>query len=217
MKILNRLVAIFSLAVLSGSLFAAPIVDQEFDPAGVGASQGLWSLTTDAQTFTVGITGILTGFDLLMHKPSATTSPNDINWGFQSTTSGLPDGSVLSSGILALADGPTTTNTNEFVHIDLTAGFGVTAGDVLAIVLNGTASHPDPVLRWQGGFNTGATYAGGEALKFRFGAWVPAHTTEAIDWGFRTYVETDIPEPSIIALFVAGLFGSGFARRKIRN
>lgn len=90
------------------------------------------------------------------------------------------------------------------------ANISVDAVNVLAIVIEETGGG---ALSWNADFNSSATYAGGTIWSLFNGDCYEYKR----DGTFDTYVDpTDIPEPSVIALFDSGIVGQGFVGR-LRN
>jgi hypothetical protein len=182
---------------LGGRAHAQPVLDQEFVQvpidqfsAGLG-TPGLYR----AQTFTVGVSGTLTSFEIFgwnhPSNPSA-THPFEI-W---STVSGAPEpvpGTPLASVLVALP-----LSTADWASADVSAfNLVVNVGDVLAIV-----SPPSADLAiWEGNFAGAATYAGGEAYTTRLGDLTWRTDFSALvtfgDFAFRTCVLPEGEPPGI--------------------
>lgn len=207
------------LLVLSAPTIAAPLLDQEFVPAvqnvavAIGQVGAVPTQNLDAaQTFTVGMTGVLTGVEILVRRDNASiTQPLVLD--IRTTTGGAPTepnagANILGSVSAAAATIPLATT---FVSFDLTAlGISVSTGDVLAITTRSAGENP--AYLWTGS-NTN-DYLPGSAYRRLFSTtWeVP---TFANDFAFRTYVDASpIAEPGMLALFGLGLAGIGIARRK---
>ena len=143
--------------------------------------------TTDkAQTFTVGLTGQLTGVDVFIFRQSIATE--DLIVDVRATAGGVPienNAAALATVVIPRLSVPTTVG---FLHVDLTPfALGVTAGDVLAIVLR-TASHGGPEYGWDG--QTTDPYPAGGHYFRNPSAGVPTWTLTdpSFDVGFRTFV-----------------------------
>ena len=202
---------------LPGPAAALPILDQEYDPTidrllGIGQVEGQADPDIDlAQTFTVGITGILTSVEVLIRRESGITE--DLLFDIRTIAGGVPTeadagANVLANTSLSAAGIPLAS---EFVSVDLSSfGLAVTAGEVLSIVLQSDGANP--AYLWSGTAADG--YAGGGT--FRRFLSIPATwgtTGAASDLAFRTFVEP-VPEPSTALLLMAGILGLGTLPRR---
>jgi hypothetical protein len=167
-----------------------------------------------AQTFTVGTSGQLThiGVDIYTRQRGSGSILLDL---LSTSTTAVPTSIVLASGSLPDSSIPSSISEHGFVTFDLTASsLNVTQGDVFAIALR---TSTDLLMGGWVGSNT--NYAGGE-FYYNFptnsNGWVVNQPAEEYDLYFNTYINSasQVPEPSIIALFTLGLFGIGFARRR---
>ncbi|WP_428304001.1 hypothetical protein [Lacipirellula sp.] len=213
------LAAYYAPATTSASL------DQYFTPSTVSGALNVGdSNQVDwAQTFTVGMTGTLSGFDIWIERHPTVQLP--LLFDIRTTSGGLPTLSdvgphILIAGEKAASDIPVDRHDLslplELVHFDLSsASIAVTVGDVLAIVLRSDdpSGQPDGLTySWfaasAGGVNP--FYPGGESYAFS-GGWfdLPA----AGDAVFRTYV-TPIPEPTACCLLGLGCVMFGMARSR---
>jgi hypothetical protein len=174
------------------------------------------SLTGDtavAQSFTVGIAGLLTGADLLVFDGSpgfglGAPPASDVGVQIRTLLAGLPTETVLTAGIIPAAV-LLVDPQNRFSHVDFAAGIAVVPGEVLALTITGIADG------WQGQLGGQATYAGGQAFVRTHAAspWQPFTAVDpggrSADFLFRTYVDpTAVPEPStfLLLMVTAGAF-----------
>ncbi|MBK7952256.1 MAG: hypothetical protein IPK00_26765 [Deltaproteobacteria bacterium] len=173
------------LVATSFSANAQPLLDQEAVAASDNGQLVINSSNLFAQTFTVGIGGILTGIEAKVSGGASAST-----WEIHPTLAGVP---VL--GGPPLASGTTSFDSPEFtpiyVPIDLTAdALEVHVGDVLAIVSGRfkTTALPGRNTFWHrlAGYhnNFGGRYF--QAVS-PYSDWIAFETAQ--DMGFRTYVE----------------------------
>jgi len=175
-----------------------------------------------AQTFTVGITGLFTGFDLRLGASDVgTPGPDEGNivLGVRSLVAGVP--TLENSAPIVFLTVPVSSLPvgNSFIypwtHFDLGAdAFDVTSGDLLALSICNQS--PEGVNGLSGAGNgygingtTGPLYAGGAGFEGFYGdAWTPAiFLNDPIQFDFQTYVSPQpVPEPSAIALMAVPIF-----------
>ncbi len=124
-----------SLAVAAGA-GGQEVLDQEYDPQGaIGLSSGVSADIPKAQTFTVGVSGVLSRVELYMEQvANLGTLLFDVR---DTTPIGTPiedDTQVLVSVAVPVASLPTR---RQFVSFDVSsAGIQVERGDLLAIALS---------------------------------------------------------------------------------
>ncbi|SET44071.1 PEP-CTERM protein-sorting domain-containing protein [Nitrosomonas marina] len=195
---------------------AIPVIDQSQTVNG-GGTNNITYVNRLAQTFTVGMSGLFTGIDILAQGLG---SDPDITVSIQSLdTNGFPDDSnILGSSTLS---GPSLiTSSPTDWHFDfLASNIVVNAGDQLALVLSST---DDPwstgdvsVVFWGPHSSLGDFYTGGGY----FATW-DQNTGQDCGWCsaggrdmyFRTYVDQDlsivsVPEPTTMMLFGIGFAG----------
>ena len=206
---------------------AVPVLDQSFEPQEPLFFLGTSREGNSAQTFTVGITGILSRVDVLVEKNGPFP---ELRLDVRPTVDGLPiedDNAALAAVTIPLASIPSP---HAFLRFDVSSfGIRVSQGELLAIVLTGNA-------RWYGvapGFGTpnlgdvrpqldDDPYPRGGAY-FRRSPDIPTFSLPGgrliADVGFRTFVDV-VPEPPAFLLFGIGVFGLAFARvarHRLRN
>jgi hypothetical protein len=194
---------------------AVPVLDQSFQPQNPLLLLGTASEGNSAQTFTVGITGILSQVDVLVEQNGPFP---ELRLDVRPTVQGLPmedDNAALASVTVPLAAIPFP---RAFLSFDVSSfGIHVSEGELLAIVLTGNA-------RWYGvapGIGTpivvealapladdpyprGAAYFRGPPGAPTFG--LPGGGSLVADLGFRTFVDV-VPEPTTLMLFGIGVLG----------
>lgn len=201
-----------SFAYINGTS-AAPILDQQFDATGGGASQAIYSGQSLAQTFTVGVDGRLDSVGLMLSRYEPTTS-GDFTLSLASTLGGVPDtsSSVLFLQTYSVYDvGYEGAFNYSYTDFDLSsANLFVSAGQQLAMVVSHEGGN-DNWMTWDSD-SRGGTYPGGQGM-YSNGlcseVWCtsPGYIT---DRGFRTYVDSDvapISEPGTLALLTLSLLG----------
>ncbi|MFK7894695.1 MAG: hypothetical protein AB8G23_02605 [Myxococcota bacterium] len=179
------LMALFALVIMPQAASAQALLDQEAVAEEDNGQLFISSSSLLAQTFTVGIGGILTGIEVKVSGGASTST-----WEIHPTLNGEPvlGGPPLASGTISF-DSPEFTPV--YVPIDLTAdNLEVELGEVLAIVTGDfmTTRLPGRNVFWHrlDGFynNFGGRY-------FRavppLTEWLVFDTS--IDMGFRTFVE----------------------------
>jgi hypothetical protein len=183
---LTRALPVIWWLLLVGQAQAIPIVDQEHAPPGNFPALAVANDRTQIQTFTVGVTGVLTRIDVQVRRSPQTVE--DLVLSLWSTdVEGLPE------NLLATVSLPASATTQDipapFVPFDLgAASVAVSAGDVLAIELDSNAANVPPFFQERYEWEFGGQYGGGTAYT-RIG---PVLLELGEDFHFRTYVDTGI-------------------------
>jgi len=211
---------LFVAAALSGfslaaSAQASAVIDQfsmpEAGPTGSASGTGLWGDLSNGQTFTAGLSGQLTRIDLAVIRSAFLGGQG----GFALAVERL-SGEQLFSTHVAFADAPISgPDFSEMLQVSL-AGVSVrvVAGQKYKIVIEHDPGNPLGAGGWFYEFGgTNLSYSRGEALGIHpsLGEFVLD-----IDYGFRTYVDTAVPEPEIWALLTLGFGTVGAALRRRR-
>lgn len=199
----STLPCLLTLAVAASDLQAGIVIDQSnLTPSNGG---GLAVSNVYAQTFTVGVAGILDSVDLQLTRFQNTALPTStVTLEIRSTAGGIPTGAPIYSTSFLYADVPVVpifSTVIPLVTVDVSAGsLAVGVGDVLAL----TVLHHDVI--WMTN-DPGPSYAGGQPYRFISSTWQPSGFA---DLGFRTHVNdasTAVPEPASLALFGCGALG----------
>jgi hypothetical protein len=133
-------------------------IDQMFGPSLNAGLAPIWSnFSQRAQTFTLGTSGRLVGFEIyLLIRPDSSA----VLWEIRPAPGGIVSDQVLASGEIA----PTGSTFQGFVSVAVPgSGVPVAAGDQLAIVLLGTVPANEPTMWWWGSGSDSANYEGGTA------------------------------------------------------
>ncbi|WP_291987736.1 PEP-CTERM sorting domain-containing protein [Candidatus Accumulibacter sp. ACC007] len=219
-----------SIVLVAAMLFCASaqagpvlVLDQQNVVPGVPPAPSVISVQLGsgpefAQTFTVGVGGVLAQIDLQLARFGSIPLVLDI----RETTAGVPNSTVLTSVSIdpntVVPWLPTPDWTLPFTSIVLGAAeLPVLAGEVLAISLSQQVTLND-FYYWH---VTGDLYSGGSTYG-RNGPAAPFVPLSEIfnqpafyDVGFRTYVRTnDVPEPEVLALAALALALAGGVRRR---
>jgi hypothetical protein len=209
-------IAAFVLVVASGVAFADPVPDQSFTPSlptGTTATVGLSNSVDWSQTFTVGLTGTLTSFDVAIRTISTAFSPLLVD--LRTTSGGLPTEADAGANVLFSTSVTGIPNDPNFTIHSFVVGVPVTAGDVLAIVLR--SDDLNPVYGWAA--VTTDSYAGGAAFRRLFSGTWGTSTAGINELWFRTFVDqgtAPVPEPALLGLLVTG-FGLAWVVRHTRR
>jgi hypothetical protein len=168
--------------LFAGIVQAAPILDQEHAPVGNFGVLAVANDRTQIQTFTVGVTGVLTRVDVQVGGNPQTVE--DLILSLWST-----DGTGLPKDLLATASAPpSTTHPNfprPFITFDLSMEtVAVAAGDLLAIALNSDAPNNPPFFLERYVWEIGGQYTRGTAYT-KIGS---SFFEQSEDLHFRTYV-----------------------------
>src|SRR5260221_244361 len=139
-----------ALSVFASSALAAPILDQSFVPVfgeSGSSNTGVISTADQAQTFTVGATGVLSKVDVFISKGSP--PGKNLLFDVRPTVGGVPVESDTMVLAVASVPGPSVPATPVFFEFDISSfNVPVTSGEVLAIVLR--SDNPDTEVLWNG-------------------------------------------------------------------
>ena len=203
--------------LLAATTAQAATVDQSNLRTGSGGNALTIDSTTTfrAQTFTVGLDGILTGVRTSLSDPSAASGLQlDVGiFGVSGSTIDIASGPLLSKTVA-----PNLGSTGIFDYTLFETLFAsslpVSVGETYAIVLSGVSGPQNQGFFWDG---TGDTYASGS----RWQVFSPAGSLVEVstqDHAFETLVSTSvmtpIPLPASLPLLLAGLGAFGLLRRR---
>jgi hypothetical protein len=195
---------------------AAPILDQSFAAPNPNFGAAVLQTQYLAQTFTVGIAGLLSSVEVAAYATPGETDP--VTLSIFATSGGLPTGAALYSTVFspailpsdALVFAPATVFTAFNVA---SAGISVNVGQVLALSLSSSGTGAPPWTLWRMQGESATTYTGGSAfLSSNQGA---SWAFNGEDAAFRTFVDTAaVPEPMSLLLLGSGLAGFAFKARR---
>ena len=196
---------LFVTPLFVGTASAIPVVDQQ-NLGPVRGNVGYDFNLSRGQSFTVGIDGILSGFEFEFNKSSAFATGSAYLTVYTTDGGGAPD-SVLGQVSLGAAS---VSTTHGLIFFDLVPlNILVAAGDLMFAAL-----HAD---FFGGMHSTLDTYADGQdwgcGPSFGIPCWSDETSFGVPDLVFRSHIET-VSAPGALALFGLGLAGLGAMRRR---
>lgn len=214
---------------IAKSSFSAVVLDQEFDYnyqfMAIGqqidynnVNGGEPYPNQEAQTFTVGIAGVLDSVAVQIYKSyGINNTSGDLSVSILPTSGGVPLNDIsaaLATAKLSPVNIPVSGD-RGFVSADFSdANISVSIGDVLAIMLWAPTLQYNDYYYWSiSSYGTG--YVQGESYsKMDTTTWA-SNDIYGTHWdrGFRTYVNT-VPIPGAIWLFGSALIGLVGLKRK---
>ena len=163
-------------------------LDQEFDPASPGAISGVSRAVPKAQTFTVGVTGLMTRIELTLSEGTSGTGPWTVD--IRPAPGGVPEETNVNSlGSVSFPDESNLTGNFEWISMPFDSPIAVNQGDELAIVIipdDGNGS-----FTWRGD-NT-EDYPAGDGFFRNPSAGINTWSSIGFDHMFRTYVSPSAP------------------------
>lgn len=202
-----------SLGALGALALAAPAhaaaqLDQSSIPNGPYFSAqgtGLKAGQIDVQSFTAGLKGRLEKIDLALNRWGQAES--SVSFSLQR----LSGETLFSTQISTSSLSEVAWDAWYSSPIDLSsANILVNQGDQFRLVLTGAPQSTPGAIGWFYMTNgTPFSYAGGNAS-------IDGHAFNW-DYGFRTYVNSAVPEPAAWALMIVGFGGAGMALRRSRR
>ena len=168
-----------SVGMVAQPVLAADTLDQSYAAAyTLDPVQGMF---IGAQTYTAAVTGSLNRVVLSIGRYD---NAGPLTVSIQTTTGGIPSGTVLASATVLLASTPNDATAHS-VPVALSPSLS-TAGTQYAIVLAAPAARPDTAWLWTTDIT--GSYAGGSVVRGITGlaTWTIA---PARDYSFATYVD----------------------------
>ena len=202
------------LSAVGSAARASVVIDQSYETPGISGNTIVAARFESAQTFTVGLTGRLTGVDVNIGRRLGTDDPVTITLDVRRTVGGVPveanaGPDVLTSLTLPASAVPVSNGVDtKFVNFDVPDA-AVTRGEVLAIVLRTPAgavfgAPNDTPFVWAaddpGGYASGRAFARGTSAAGETWGNGGGFSLANTDHEFRTLA---IPLPPALATFPA--------------
>jgi len=217
----------FAFALLGFLLYTGPtnaqmVLDQACEPPSrqvAAAVAGYAPNQERAQTFTPGIAGNLAQVDLYVEYFFNPPVGNLIVEIRNTDASGFPDPAITPAGVLATSIRPATEipyTPGGWVTFPLDTLVPQTPGTRLAITIR--ASPGATTFQWLGGINN--PYPLGSAFERDIGNhnWIEESPLSSdYDLGFRTFLISAVPEPSVLLLGGGALGVSIWASHRYRQ
>ncbi len=199
----------YFILLFSHSLGAVPILDQQYgliDRGGYGSI----GFNTKAQTFTVGLDGYFTGFEIPL------TGLGSATFEVQKTVNGVPvfGSSPIASSTIEIS----LTQTPTWFLFDISSyNISVKTGDILALVASDYSTVNNSPINWRGAgpsIPDPRTYDRGAFYSTTFQSpdtYVLSSSLSVLeDFSFRTYVDNQpmstVPESSTLLNLIIGFF-----------
>ena len=183
------LIVSFTFALLCASpTAAAEIKDQAFEPSPPDTIPTIYFKLRWAQTFTVGVSGTLTGVEVLVAQMFG-VQPDDLQVTIFDTVNGIPRAPITPPVNIPAASVPIVahpSNFSEYAYLRASFELDVTAGQVLAILV--TTPNSPSTYYWAGALYGG--YPRGALYRFMNTSWVVQGSE---DQAFRTFVAPSHP------------------------
>lgn len=214
-QITAMILVILTLVLGEARKVTAESLDQSFVPPIPSVISGVsGDFGESAQTFTVGISGVLSRVNVLLANEKPNLQFGNLYFDIRPTVNGFPveeDMAAFAFGSMSISLLPPRPLPLLFSFDVSSFGVHVTSGDVLAIVLR---SDSGTDVGWYGvlgdAYPLGDLYGRGPVgSRDLTGGWSRSHA----DLGFQTFVEP-VPEPTTIILLGTGLAGTVAAVRK---
>jgi hypothetical protein len=171
--------------LMAGAAGAAPILDQTHD-INLNGGSSIYMNRDTAQTFTVGIAGLLTRVEVSIRRTNETAA--DLILDIRSTEAGFPvEDDNLAFATVAIPAANVGLSAS-FITVDIPGGLPVVVGELLSLTLQSSARTPGQGYVWEATVSGNPYPDGGRFYRSPFG---PKFWDEiGGDRAFRTFVNT---------------------------